>query len=49
MNLTKANLSQLLFLARFTPYREAALHELEVRENEFSHISNKRRTNNSER
>ncbi len=36
MNLTKANLGQLMYLSRFTPYREAALHELEVRENEFN-------------
>lgn len=31
MNLTKANLSQLIYLARFTQYRDAAILELDRR------------------
>ena len=31
MDLTKANLGQLLFLSRFTEHREAALKELDER------------------
>lgn len=41
MNLTKANLAQLHYLARFTPYREEALKEIERRipKNETKRLS----------
>lgn len=35
MNLNKATLGQLLFLARHTEYRKLALAELEVRRNGY--------------